>query len=458
MHHIRCHLLLALDNGRNLLRELLIFVAAWDLRENELYFKLMANIMQAILQCGKLPPAYRYFREPKDIVSPAQAVIMKLLTYIYKTRQYKPVHSQSDSAEGQPTTTQPYPSKVEVQVVKFLLTEFRRVIIPQVCSVIFSQALVRKENASPEDFPVNLWDMERMYEGVYQYLEFFAPLSEHPYFKDMFVKWEIAIELIALIEDLDDAIPRSVAKMYPLAQRVSNVARPNAAAGASSTASSSQQPVSVERPYDPNSADKTDDNNEDQEIARTVPQNLPHHSSDNYPAGPTEDEPCNFEWRNLKKLAVTVLCNIIWRSALAQEQMGRADRSGERGRGLRALLGCLLHDDFNPGIREHAILTLRFALEGNEENQKILSAMYQERKAGKKATSATASASGEGRSSKNTNPAQSAASAGSQQEKVVVDGVEIPKEVLDLNAYEVVEGTDGQWTLRKRARASTTPA
>jgi palmitoyltransferase len=63
MHSVRCHLLLAQDNGRNLLRELLIFVAAWDLREEELYFKFMVKIMESILANGLLPFAYHAFRE-----------------------------------------------------------------------------------------------------------------------------------------------------------------------------------------------------------------------------------------------------------------------------------------------------------------------------------------------------------------------------------------------------------
>lgn len=63
MPTIRCHLLLAQENGRNLLRELLIFVAAWDLREEELYFKFMVKIMEAIVTNGLMPFAYGAFKE-----------------------------------------------------------------------------------------------------------------------------------------------------------------------------------------------------------------------------------------------------------------------------------------------------------------------------------------------------------------------------------------------------------
>lgn len=67
MHTVRCHLLLAQDNGRNLLRELLIFVAAWDLREEELYFKFMVKIMEAILTNGLMPFSYHAFRESVSV-------------------------------------------------------------------------------------------------------------------------------------------------------------------------------------------------------------------------------------------------------------------------------------------------------------------------------------------------------------------------------------------------------
>merc|ERR1711981_348844 len=45
---------------------------------------------------------------------------------------------------------------------------------------------------------------------------------------------------------------------------------------------------------------------------------------------------------------------------------------GLKGRGIRALLNCCKVDDYNPYIREHAIMALRFALEGNEENQAVV--------------------------------------------------------------------------------------
>jgi hypothetical protein len=60
---LRCHMFLASEKGRNLFREMLIYVALWDLSEDELYFKLMSQIMDAILEEGLAPFAYDAFSE-----------------------------------------------------------------------------------------------------------------------------------------------------------------------------------------------------------------------------------------------------------------------------------------------------------------------------------------------------------------------------------------------------------
>jgi palmitoyltransferase len=457
MHYVRCHLLLAQENGRNLLRELLIFVAAWDLREDELYFKIMASIMEAILLSGLLPYSYQSFREPKDIVSPAQAVIMKLLTNIFGKRraeQEQPKVSSATESQIKDTAATSYPQKVEVQMVRTLLTEFRRVIIPQVCAIVFCQGQIRGGFASSDEFPLNLWDMERMYEGIYQYLEFFATLTEHSVWKKMLAEWMITTELITLIEELDAAIPRSTLKTQShnggkTAKDTASMTQSQGTSGVSTTADSiaaPQTPVSVERPYDPIPDEMdADDTVETPTNVPTVPKNLPHHSSDNYPAGPTEDEPCNFEWRNLKKLAVLVLSSLVWQNPKAQEQMGAPDKQGLPGRGLRALLSCCRTDDFNPYVREHAVLAIRFALEGSEQNQKIFSDLQAQSNA----------AQNKPKPAVNKAVSKDQAQASSTQEKMVLDGVEIPKEVLDLNGYEICVDEAGHRHLRKRVGPSS---
>lgn len=450
MHTVRCHLLLAQDNGRNLLRELLIFVAAWDLREEELYFKFMVKIMEAILQNGLMPYAYHAFRDrsrSKDIISPAQAVIMKLLTNIFRARSEarKAAEAADPSLRTKPNDgpdfeklspferverllsqqqTPNVPQRVDLHILNFIFTEFRQHIIPQTCALIFLQGQIHQGRASPEDFPLNLWDMERMYEGVYQYLEFFAVLTEEGVWKEVLGGWEVASELVTLLRELEVGIPKLGGQVAPARRAVAQAAPPvqqpvRSQSADPTTRGRDPTPVSVERPFDVDSSDPT---------LPPLPLPVPASTSNQifeaetplaYPED-TQDEPSDFEWRNLKKLTVLVLSSLIWKNKLVQDQVRTFN-------GLHTLVACCRQDDHNPYIREHAIMCLRFAVEGNEENAKVIQRM-----------------------------------AGLQQEKVegrtvtlagsMVDGYEpnVPREVLDTNGYETFMDGKGQVGLRRK--------
>ncbi|KAB2573886.1 High mobility group HMG1/HMG2 [Lasiodiplodia theobromae] len=352
MHTVRCHLLLAQDNGRNLLRELLIFVAAWDLREEELYFKFMVKIMEAILTNGLMPFSYHAFRESKDIISPAQAVIMKLLTNIFKARQ-----TQAQSIIGKDGVAS-YPLRVDVHMVNFLFTEFRRHIIPQTCALIFLQGKIRAGHAHPEDFPLNLWDMERMYEGVYQYLEFFAILTEHDVWKKMMADWEITSELVTLLKELDAAIPKgTLLARKPPAIPDLRTSQPQQVPPPE-TGGTAPAPVAVERPYDINAPSISS-------TAAAIPSEPYAPASNSQYVDEPGEEPSDFEWRNLKKLTVLVLTSLVWKSRKVQDQV-------RTHKGIEAILSCCQYDEHNPYIKEHAIMCLRFLLEGNKENQDLI--------------------------------------------------------------------------------------
>lgn len=375
MHTVRCHLLLAHENGRNLLRELLIFVAAWDLREEELYFKMMVKIMEAILTNALMPFSYHAFRESKDIISPAQAVIMKLLTNIFRTQQTEATARLKSESSKKQDANHEFPLRVHVQMVKFLFTEFRRQIIPQTCALIFLQGQIRAGHFSPDEFPLNLWDMERMYEGVYQYLEFFAILTEHELWKKMMADWDITSEMVTLLLELDAAIPKGqLPGMPPIRTEQPSTAdqirRSTEAAAAMNYDPQGGQAaplVAVERPYDVAGQDASSNSGAS---ASTPAQNpLPPGAFLNdvggFGADSPADEPSDFEWRNLKKLAVLVLSSLVWKSRTVQDQVRNHG-------GIDAILNCCAHDEHNPYIREHAIMCLRFLLEGNKENQDVI--------------------------------------------------------------------------------------
>jgi hypothetical protein len=337
MQALRCHILLTQETGRNLLRELLIFIAAWDLPDDELYFKMMVQIMDAVLRNGLMSHAYSDFGQPKDIISPAQAVVVKILTHIFRAK-YSPA---SVTGSGQANATKnPAPlSRVDVLTVRYIFTIFRGNIIPETCALIYLQGQIRAGRALPEDFPLNLWDMERVYEGVYQFLEFFAVLTENNDWKNLLVKWEIVYDLVTLIKELEASIPKGQLSQLNLGRNSPSREQQQSA---------SPGPIAVERPYDPSDPDPTDGG-----------------TASRPESPPITEDPSEFEWRNLKKLVVLVLSSLVWKCPEVQDQIRRYG-------GVETILSCTNFDAHNPYIKEHAVMCLKFLLEGNRENQKLI--------------------------------------------------------------------------------------
>jgi len=320
----------------------------------------------------------------KDIISPAQSVVMKILTQIFRVKNPAAPGSTQSAASQRPAA----PSRVEVLIVRYIFTVFRQSIIPETCALIYLQGQIRAGTALPEDFPLNLWDMERVYEGVYQFLEFFAVLTENDYWKSLLVKWEIVSELVTLLRELDASIPKA-----PLTTATSLPTTAAAAAAAASIAQNGQSvspaPVAVERPYDPAANDSTFQSAEFDDPSAP--------ESESQAIG--IEDPSEFEWRNLKKLVILVLSSLVWKSSLVQEQVRQFG-------GVEMILSCCNFDAHNPYIREHAIMCLRFLLEGNRDNQKVVEQL--------------------------------------EARKVV------PDEVLDKRGYETYVGEGGKVCLRRR--------
>ena len=350
MQAVRCHILLAQEAGRNVLRELLIFIAAWDLPDDEFYFKMMVQIMEAILKNGLMSHAYSDFGQPKDIISPAQAVVIKILTHIFRAK-YSPasvVQQQQNSATEQPPVQQQTKprlapsilSRVDVLTVRYIFIVFRGNIIPETCALIYLQGQIRAGLALAEDFPLNLWDMERVYEGVYQFLEFFAVLTENNDWKKLLVDWEIVYDLVTLIKELDQSIPK-VGLTQTIPARTTNGQKSSLPAVSPQEEEASTLPahVAVERPYDTASAAQQNGTSPPADAPSPQPQAAPATSPQPPQPAPATvtEEPADFEWRNLKKLIVLVLSSLVWKSPLVQNQIR------EYG-GLETILSCTTYD------------------------------------------------------------------------------------------------------------------
>ncbi|MCJ1416541.1 copper transport protein [Xylographa parallela] len=390
MQAVRCNLLLAQDTGRNLLRELLIFIAAWDLQDDEFYFKLMMCILEDILHNGLMPFAYQTFGELKDIVSPAQSIIIKILTQIFRKKQGLPPVNGAEAPIGS-SLRREAPTRVDLLIVRYIFTVFRQSIIPETCALIYLQGQIRIGVAFPEDFPLTLWDMERVYEGVYQFLEFFAVLTENETWKELLVRWEIVSELVTLLRELDASIPKAPLTATPQPTTAPTPA-PNGTADDHpdpTTQDPTSAPLLIERPYDPVPTDARPPSVYEGDSSR--------------PESPdpdlTDPHPAEFEWRNLKKLVVLVLSSLVWKAPAVQDQIRQYG-------GVEMVLSCCNYDANNPYIREHAIMCLRFLLENCPRNQLIVEQL--------------------------------------EARKVV------PNEVLDKQGYETFIDTEGKVGLRRK--------
>ena len=371
MQGMRCNILLAGDPGRNLLRELLIFIAAWDLQDNEMYFKYMMQIMEAILENGLMPYAYQTFAEMKDIVSPAQSMVIKILTQIFRGKQGMPPTTGKEAWTAGNVHADAS-RRVDIYIVRYIFTIFRQCIIPETCALIYLQGQIKAGHALPEDFPLNLWDMERVYEGVYQFLEFFAVLTESEEWKDLLVDWEIVSELVTLLRELEASIPKapiSVPQTVAEAQAAAQQAATQQAPQPEVSPSTTPAPISVERPFDIEpvplpAAERPFDVPPPADASFPVPS--PLSQTDSQDQDPLDAaDPSDFEWRNLKKLVILVLSSLVWKSPTVQKQIRQYG-------GVEMVMACCMYDGNNPYIKEHAIMCLRFLLEGSDENRELV--------------------------------------------------------------------------------------
>ncbi|MDA4133180.1 MAG: hypothetical protein OK454_08675, partial [Thaumarchaeota archaeon] len=71
LQETRCKMFLALDCGKSLLREILVFIAVWEKDEQSMIFEITTQIVRALHHNALVPYAWNCLLIPKDIISPA---------------------------------------------------------------------------------------------------------------------------------------------------------------------------------------------------------------------------------------------------------------------------------------------------------------------------------------------------------------------------------------------------
>ncbi|KAM7191563.1 hypothetical protein V8F33_008795 [Rhypophila sp. PSN 637] len=315
----RCRMFLALECGRSLLREILVFIAVWEKNEQTLIFQLTTQIVEAIHHSALIPYAWSSLRIPKDIISPAQTVLLRLVNNMFRARNNDP--PPPDSKEH----------LRDVKLLQYLFIQFRSRIVPECAALMHLQAQIRSDAASAVEFPVDSWDMERAKDGLQQFLELLTTVNELPETRAYLIEWEAAYELLVLLKGLEEGVPKK-----PLV-----------------------------------------------DMARPSPPRPPQHPSDDYdadnipppppPPPPMQDFAYQFPWAGIKAQILHLLAGLL------QPPPGRSSPGNPkvqaqiiRHNGIINLLACCAYDDHNRYARERVQVCLKWLMDGSDAAQNFL--------------------------------------------------------------------------------------
>lgn len=337
----RCKMFLALDCGKNLLREMLVFIAVWEQAETQFIFQITAQIIESFHHNALLPYAWNSLRILKDIVSPAQTVLLRLINYMFRARKNTTIYSDVKDFNR------------DAKLIHFLYNYFRCRVVPDCIALIYAQAQIRSNQSHPQDFPVDLWDMERAKDGLSQYLDFISVIADIPEMRPLLIEWECTYELIALLNALEAGVqrkqlvePRAMAQPKPRAKQNQNN---NQQGGPSNQQQNEDGDDGAE--YDP-------------PLSPSTPgPGLP----------PLHDTPHKFPWSGIKVQILIILTSLVAPSngrngpgnPIVQKQILKYG-------GIMALLNCCVYDGYNEFLKERATLCIKWVMEGCLEAQEFV--------------------------------------------------------------------------------------
>jgi palmitoyltransferase len=339
----RCKMFLALDCGKNLLREMLVFIAVWEQAETQFIFQITAQIIESFHHNALLPYAWTSLKILKDIVSPAQTVLLRLINYMFRARKNTTIYDD------------PKDYNRDAKLIHFLYNYFRCRVVPDCIALIYAQAQIRHGKAHPHDFPVDLWDMERAKDGLSQYLDFISVIVDIPQMKPLLIEWDITFELLTLLKELEDGVEKKpLMPDLPLRQTT---------------------PATGPQPYHnhpvvsgtPQASVGTQTNQwPDQGNLQPQQPNLP----------PLHDTPHKFPWSGIKVQILIILTSLVAPSQPGRGPPGPGTKAVQKQimnyNGILTLLNCCVYDGHNEYLKERATLCLKWVMDGNTEAQQFV--------------------------------------------------------------------------------------
>jgi len=217
---------------------------------------------------------------------------------------------------------------------------------------------------------VDLWDMERAKDGLYQYLDFLSVIADIPRMRSLLIEWEAIYELITLLYALEAGVARRPLVDPPPSSRQNYM--PRSTQGTSDErhtvpTDGNTTPV-VERPYDPsppsvpNHPESVNGGSQNEVEPGPMAGLPPHH-----------DTPHKFPWAGIKIQILIILTSLV-----APPEGRRAPGNPTVQKqllkygGIMALLNCCVYDGHNEYLKERATLALKWVMDGCDEAQQFV--------------------------------------------------------------------------------------
>lgn len=347
----RCKMFLALDCGKNLLREMLVFVAVWEQSDKEFIFQITAQIIESFHHNALLPYAWDSLRIVKDIVSPAQTVMLRLINYMFRARKNTTIYTDVKDFQR------------DAKLIHFLFRYFRCRVVPDCIALIHAQAQIRSKKNEEQDFPVDLWDMERAKDGLSQYLDFLSVIADIGEMKPLLIEWELTYELIILLAELESGVERKPLVDAARSRRPQANTNTNDVVNASTSAIGSGSA--------PGSA-STDATISDDDLPSIANLNIDINGTQ-APVPELQFTPHKYPWSGTKVQILTILASLL-APAIGQSSPGNSDVQQQimRHDGLMQLLNCTVYDGHQPYLKERTTLVLKWMLDGCDEAQQVV--------------------------------------------------------------------------------------
>ena len=432
----RCKMFLALNSGRSLFKEMLVYVGIWVLDDTALVYQVMRDIVLALHHNSLIPAAWNRVSSYRNfILSPAQSVLLRLVGDIFcSTTAHMDDVSQQEK------------SKL-FKLIHFFYTFFRSFIVPEYAAIMHVQSQIREGKMEPSDFRMDYWEMQRAKAALIQYLEFIELVAEIRETRELLIKWEAVYDLIVLLTALEAAVPK-----LPLVDMSNGQPKAVRQPGSSGGSSSPKDPHHHHHhhhhhshhhhhhhhhSHDYHDAHSDFDPDSDSEsFDSTGPMDMTSEHS----GSTSREQGSKYAWAGVKAPIFTIIATLL-QPRPGRGTPGNADvqRQVLQNNGLVALLNCVSYDGYQPLSRERVTLCLKWLVEGNKDAADWFKELFKHTEA-----AAAASALAAVGAQQQQRPASAAGPSTEPVRRVRVDGVQgdVPVRARS-EAHEVEEPRGG---------------